>query len=172
MTHVTPRPVRILLVDDSDVTLHLISLMIRTEGYEVFTCTEPEKALGLVGELEIDIVVSDWSMPVVDGLELFKLISRLHPDVVRIMLTAYPTLELALNAVNSGHVNRFLTKPMRAVEIRSALREAAWEVSVRRHQDSEEEVVFEEEVPHAPPAPRSLLKTSDLSLAMMPRAHA
>ncbi len=126
------RPIRILLVDDSDVTLHLLSLMIRSEGYEVFTSTDPEAVPGLVGELNIDILVSDWSMPVLDGLELFKLVSRLHPDVVRIMLTAYPTLQLAIDAVNGGQVNRFLTKPMRAAEVRSALREAAWEVIVRR----------------------------------------
>lgn len=133
------RPIRILLVDDSDVTLHLLSLMIRTEGYEVFTCTDPEAVPGLVGELHIDILVSDWSMPVLDGLELFKLVSRLHPDVIRIMLTAYPTLQLAIDAVNGGQVHRFLTKPMRAAEVRSALREAAWEVIVRRRNEQRSE---------------------------------
>lgn len=169
MTH---RPVRVLLVDDSDVTLHLLSLMIRTEGYEVFTCTEPEAALGLVGELEIDIIVSDWSMPVVDGLELFKLVSRLHPDVVRIMLTAYPTLELALDAVNRGHVHRFLTKPMRAVEIRSALREAAWEVIVRRR--NEQDNATSHAVSHSVGQQRaaSLEAASMDSTATMPGAQA
>lgn len=131
-----PTPVRVLLVDDSEVTLHIIGLMVRNEGYEIHQCCEPEKALAMVGELGIDIVVSDWSMPGMDGLELLGLLSRLHPTVVRIMLTAHATLHLAVDAMNKGQVRHFLTKPMRAAEVRSALREAAASVQVRRREQT------------------------------------
>lgn len=131
-------PVRILLVDDSEVTLHILSLMIRNEGYEIFSCHEPEKALGLVREHNIDIVLSDWSMPGMDGLELLGLLSRLHPEVIGIMLTAHATLHLAVDAMNKGHVRHFLTKPMRAAEVRKALREAATAVQVRRREQDGE----------------------------------
>src|SRR5688500_1202568 len=124
-------PVRILFVDDSEVTLHILSLMVRNEGYEIYECHEPEKALGMVRDLDIDIVVTDWSMPGMDGLELLRLIARLRPDVVRIMLTAHATLHLAVDAMNQGHVRHFLTKPMRAAEVRTALKEAATDVQVR-----------------------------------------
>lgn len=127
-------PVRVLFVDDSDVTLHILKLMVRNEGYEVFTCVEPEKALGMVRDLDIDIVVTDWSMPRMDGLELLRLVARLRPEVVRIMLTAHATLHLAVDAMNQGHVRHFLTKPMRAAEVRSALKLAATDVQVRRRE--------------------------------------
>lgn len=127
-------PVRVLFVDDSEVTLHILNLMVRNEGYEIFECHEPEKALGMVRDLDIDIVVTDWSMPGMDGLELLRLVARLQPDVVRIMLTAHATLHLAVDAMNQGHVRHFLTKPMRAAEVRSALKQAAHDVLVRRRE--------------------------------------
>lgn len=127
-------PVRILFVDDSEVTLHILALMVRNEGYEIYECHEPEKALGMVRDLDIDIVVTDWSMPGMDGLELLRLIARLRPEVVRIMLTAHATLHLAVDAMNQGHVRHFLTKPMRAAEVRNALKEAATDVQVRRRE--------------------------------------
>ena len=132
-----PSPVRVLLVDDSEVTLHILGLMIRNEGYEVHQCSEPEKVLAMVGELGIDIVLSDWSMPRMDGLELLGLLARLHPTVIRIMLTAHATLHLAVDALNQGQVRHFLTKPMRAAEVLGALREAATAVQVRRRERAE-----------------------------------
>lgn len=135
---------RVLLVDDSDVTLQLIALMIRTEGYEVYQTTDPEDALRLIAEKQIDVLISDWSMPGLDGIELLRLVSRLHPDVVPVMLTAHASLEVALDALNSGHVFRFLTKPMKAKDVRDALRDAAWQSRRRTSAGTEIEIELDD----------------------------
>lgn len=125
-------PLRLLLLDDEQPVLNALRRVLRKEGYDITLCSDPDSALRLVRELEIDVVVSDHLMPGMTGTEFFTLASRLHPHVTRIMLTGQADMDVAIRAINEGHVHRFLTKPWDDEQLKQVLREAAREIQLRR----------------------------------------
>ncbi len=132
-------PVRILFVDDEQSVLNALKRSMRKEGYSLHLTTDVEDALRLIGSENIDVVVSDHLMPAMTGIEFLALASRLHPNVIRIMLTGQADVDMAIRAINEGQVNRFLTKPWDDAQLKFVLRDAAREVEVRRRQGPEVE---------------------------------
>lgn len=125
-------PVRVLFLDDEVSVVNALRRSLRREGYAVFTATSPDDALRIIGAEKIDVVVSDHLMPEMTGIEFFALASRLHHQVVRIMLTGQADVEMAIRAINDGQVNRFLTKPWDDAELKRVLRHAAREIETKR----------------------------------------
>ncbi|HEY4722924.1 MAG TPA: response regulator, partial [Anaerolineae bacterium] len=82
------------------------------------------EAIGVVRDKpdEIAIVISDFKMPGLDGLQTLATIGAINPDITRIMLTGYATLESAIAATNEG-IDGFLTKPFDNMELRAKVRE-------------------------------------------------
>jgi DNA-binding NtrC family response regulator len=121
---VSGRPASVLLVDDEQPTLNALGRLLRADGFQVHTTTDPHQALALVEGGQADIVVSDMDMPQMNGLELLAQLRRTAPSVLRILLTGRGSLEAAMRAINEGEVFRFLTKPWNNDEFRATLREA------------------------------------------------
>ena len=124
--------IRILFIDDEQSVLNALKRSMRKEGYQLHLTTDVEDALRLIGSEHIDVVVSDHLMPAMTGIEFLALSARLHPDVIRIMLTGQADVDMAIRAINEGQVNRFLTKPWDDAQLKFVLRDAAREVEVRR----------------------------------------
>ena len=80
---------RILIVDDEQHIVSLLSVTLRKEGYEVVTANNGEKALALAGVFEFDLVITDHSMPGMDGLELSTLLDKSLPVL---MVTSRPQI--------------------------------------------------------------------------------
>jgi diguanylate cyclase (GGDEF)-like protein len=100
---------RILFVDDDDFILETFRRTFR--HYEAVLCNSPLKALELMKEESFDVVVSDYKMPQMDGVEFISRAAKLTPESVRIMLTGNADLEMAVKAVNEGEIFKFLQKP-------------------------------------------------------------
>ena len=96
----------------------------RKEPFELRTATSGEEALGILSRSSIDLIVSDMNMPGMSGMEFLTKVAKEYPNCIRIMLTGRPTLDVAMNAINSGEVYRFLTKPYDAGDLASVIREA------------------------------------------------
>lgn len=96
------------------------------KDFQVLTAPDADEGERLLGEYqgEIAILVSDQRMPRRRGLDLLKSTRRKHPDVVRMLTTAYAELDDAMEAVNSGEVFRYLVKPWKLDEVRTALYDA------------------------------------------------
>ncbi len=124
--------VRILFIDDEDLVLNSLKRALRNEAFETFFTSEPEQAFRLVKEQSIDIVVSDQSMPNMSGTEFLGILRRLHEHVIRVMLTGQSDRDTTINAINEGHVDRFLDKPWDNEKLRAVLTELVAEVRVRR----------------------------------------
>jgi len=124
--------VRILFIDDEDLVLNSLKRALRNEAFETFFTTDPEQAFRLVKAESIDIVVSDQSMPNMSGTEFLGILRRLHEHVVRVMLTGQSDRETTINAINDGHVHRFLDKPWDNEKLRSVLNELVVDVRLRR----------------------------------------
>lgn len=114
---------KVLLVDDDEKILSSYRRSLRGE-FDVHVANGGEAGLKtLVEEGPFAVVVSDFKMPVMNGVEFLSEALAAAPDTVRMMLTGYVELENAMNAVNKGHVFRFLAKPCSTDLLRKSLDE-------------------------------------------------
>ncbi len=122
---VPARPLaRVLLVDDEPLLLAAMQRALRREPFSLLTAGSASEALIALANEQVDAVVSDQDMPGMSGVELFSVVSRRHPSTVRFMLTGKATLDLAIEAINRGSIQRFFTKPMDPATLAKSLREA------------------------------------------------
>lgn len=110
----------VLAVDDEQEILDSIRAFLEgaLPGVKVLTATSGEQALRVLSSQQVNLVLADYRMPVQDGLAFLIAAERQAPDVPRIMMTAYPEAELAVNALHQAHVQRFLVKPIDPGELR------------------------------------------------------
>ena len=104
---------RVMLVDDDDDLLHLISVRLRANNYQVNAVSSAEKALALLPVFKPQVVITDLRMPGMDGLSLFREIQERYLGLPVIVLTAHGTIPDAVEAVQQG-VFSYLVKPFDA----------------------------------------------------------
>ncbi len=123
-----PHRHRILVVDDDPDMLLLIGSALRhSTGFasEVFVTNTPEEALEKAEKQPFDIVVADYQMPKMNGLELLSEFRRRHPGVLRVLMTAHSTEQLALDAIRAAQVDTYLEKPFHPSLLIAVLQEVA-----------------------------------------------
>jgi DNA-binding NtrC family response regulator len=112
---------RILCVDDEPHILEAFQRQFRKQ-FAIETAVGGERALAAIAEHgPFAVVVSDLRMPDMDGIRLLNTIRERTPETVRILLTGHADLQAAIEAVNEGHVFRFLTKPCPSKTLAKAL---------------------------------------------------
>jgi DNA-binding NtrC family response regulator len=120
-------PQTVLFVDDVPSVTAAFRRCLRQEPYRILEATSGAEAIRILDEERIDVVVTDESMPGMSGSTMLAKVYQDHPDVIGMILTGRPTVEMAMRAINEGRVYRFFTKPCEpqdmAVAIRQALRE-------------------------------------------------
>ncbi|TAK31822.1 MAG: response regulator [Chloroflexota bacterium] len=114
----------VLLVDDEPNILSSLRRALRREHYEIWTASSGPEALAALSAMptEVSVVVSDFRMPEMNGVELLGQIKRISPDSVRIILSAYADTDLIQSAINEGQVFRFVAKPWNDQELRDIIR--------------------------------------------------
>ena len=101
----------ILLVDDEEPVLNALERSLRLDGHRILKTTDPLKALEILETEPVEVIISDQLMPGIKGVDLLQRAHAVRPNAVRILLTGHADLQLALSAINQGHVYRFFTKP-------------------------------------------------------------
>jgi two-component system probable response regulator PhcQ len=114
----------VLFVDDDPLLLQGLARVLRSEPYDIATAPDSLRALSLLKDRKIDVIVSDEKMPGIEGTEFLRIAAARYPATVRIMLTGNPDLETAVKAINQGEIYRFLTKPCDEIELRVCIRQA------------------------------------------------
>lgn len=107
---------RILLVDDEPSILSVLSTLLKAEGYTVSAARGGEKAKELLATEEFDLMLSDIRMSPINGMELLQLVHDQHPSMSVIMLTAYGSVETAIEALKLGAFD-YVTKPFKVDEL-------------------------------------------------------
>lgn len=120
MTATRPTRPRLLLVDDDNSLLRLLSIRLDNEGYAVTAVGDGPQARRAMQQGHFDLVLSDLRMPGEDGLALFEWISQSRPDLPVILMTAHGSIAEAVEATQRG-VLGFLTKPLEHTELRGLL---------------------------------------------------
>ena len=114
----------LLIVDDEvDVLESLRHLFHR--AYRVLTASSGEQAVALIGENDIHLILSDQRMPGMTGDVFLSQARRLQPDAIRMLFTGYADIQAVINAVNEGHIFRYILKPWDAGELEGVIRQAA-----------------------------------------------
>lgn len=106
----------ILVVDDDPHILEVVEARLTSAGFRTITAPGGAQAIGIVKSQPIDLLISDVRMPGMGGMELFREVQGLHPNLPVIFLTAYGTIPDAVNAVKAGATD-YLTKPFDGKEL-------------------------------------------------------
>lgn len=121
---------RILIVDDSAATLEVLQRNLTAAGYQVLTALGVAEAIEILEGTALDLVITDLKMPRVSGLDLVRHTRENFKDTEVMVITGYPSIEGAVNAVKTG-AEEFLAKPFTDEELLSAVRRVLDKLSVR-----------------------------------------
>ncbi|RJQ51300.1 MAG: sigma-54-dependent Fis family transcriptional regulator [Desulfobacteraceae bacterium] len=124
-------PLKILVVDDSPATLEVIQRNLNSEGYQVFTATSVQGAVDFLEENPIDLVVTDLKLPKISGLDLVRYVRENLEDAEVMMITGYPSIEGAVEAVKTG-AEEYLVKPFTDKELVTAVQRMIKKLDRRR----------------------------------------
>jgi adenylate cyclase len=145
----------LLVVDDEEGVRRSLRKVFEKDRYDILMAENGEQAVQMVRENHdrLETVISDFKMPGMDGLETLIEIGKINPEITRIMLTGYATMESAIESVNAG-IDGFLTKPFDNMELRAKVRE--YNVKKRLKQFVSEQIITEMQRDGRTMAPRNL----------------
>ena len=126
---------RILVVDDSVNTLEVLQRNLMSEGYQVFTALGVPEAIEILNGTELDLVITDLKMPKVSGLDLVRHVRENFKDTEVMMITGYPSVEGAVEAIKTG-AEEFLPKPFTDAELLSTVQRVLNKAKMRRFTDT------------------------------------
>src|SRR3979490_2906081 len=121
----------ILIADDEESIRHVLTVLLADRGYEVRAVKDGDEALAELSSREYDALVTDVGMPKMDGLALVRAAQSAAPDTTIIVMSAYGSHELAIEAMKAGAYD-YLSKPFRPDEVLLVLRKAEERERLRR----------------------------------------
>ncbi len=114
---------KILLVDDEEANVRLLKRVLSDE-YDTIEALSGQDGLNLLKEHDISLIITDQRMPGMTGVQLLKESLAVRPDAMRILLTGYTDVQALIDAINSGHVYKYVPKPWDRDELRVTVRRA------------------------------------------------
>ena len=121
----------ILVVDDSEATLEVLQRNLESEGYHVLTAPGVAPALAVLDSVAVDLVITDFKMPRENGMDLVRHVRENMRDTEVMMITGYPTIEGAVEAIKVG-AEAYLAKPFTDEELYEAVRNALDKLQAQR----------------------------------------
>jgi len=114
----------VLFVDDEVNILKALQRLLRSEHMNVLCASRAQEALELLDKQACQVVITDQRMPEMSGVDLLSQVRQRFPDIVRMMLTGYTEMDVAVDAINRGEIYRLITKPWNDDELRATIRQA------------------------------------------------
>jgi len=118
------RKLRVMIVDDEPIVGKRLGPALEKNGFEVEAYLDPAQALARLGERDFDIVVTDFRMEELDGIQVLTHVMESCPDTRVILITGYATVEVAREALFKGSFD-FTAKPFKPKELRAVINKAA-----------------------------------------------
>src|SRR3989339_435082 len=118
--------VRILVVDDDPSTTSTLKTLLEGEGCDVSIAETGEKTLELIRERHFDILIIDYMLPDINGLEVTKKVLEIAQDIVPVMITGTSSMELAIESMKIG-MQDFLVKPINPDELKKVIIRIIWD---------------------------------------------
>ncbi len=116
---------KILIVDDEPYILSSLKRILEAEDREVLIAESAEKAWEILKEKgEVAVIICDNKLPGMRGIDFLIKVKRLYPDTMRILVTGYPDLSSAMDAINKAHIWRYILKPIEAEDLKNLVIQA------------------------------------------------
>lgn len=117
--------IKLLCVDDERNVLRALERIFMDDDYEILTASSGEEGLAIFTENpDIQVVISDYRMPGMNGVEFFRQVCENHPDTVRIVLSGYADTPSVVSAINEGQIYKFVSKPWSDEDLRQTVAKA------------------------------------------------
>src|SRR5690606_28517437 len=110
----------ILIVDDDMNILELLQRHLHSLNYHTYKAISVKEAVAILRDTEIDLLITDLKMPEVDGFQLIKFAAEHYPNMPKLVVTGYPSVQDALSAIKSGAVD-YLVKPFTKEELKQSV---------------------------------------------------
>jgi DNA-binding NtrC family response regulator len=114
---------KIMIIDDEKIVGDMAKLSLEQDGYEVETFLNAAPAMERLKQQPFDVVVTDYKMKGIDGMEVLNTVKRLYPQIKVIMITAFANLDTAIEALR-GDVHDFFPKPVKIRDLKASIRKA------------------------------------------------
>jgi len=115
----------ILLVDDEENILKALKRSLRRkQDWEIETYTRAEEALRRMRVMNFELVLADYRMPEMDGVQFLSQVKLLHPEAMRLIISGYTDLDALLGAINEANIYRFISKPWNDYDLVATLEQA------------------------------------------------
>lgn len=114
----------ILLVDDEPNILQALRRLFRAQGYQIAMAHGGQEALEIMQSEQFDLVISDMRMPEMSGAQFLAQAYQKWPETMRILLTGYADMASTVDAINDGHIFRYIAKPWQDAEILLVVKQA------------------------------------------------
>jgi Nif-specific regulatory protein len=131
MTPPNPKDYPILIVDDEQDNLDAFRFNFK-RSFNILCAQSGDEALALMREHDLAAIITDQRMPRMTGLQLLQQAATIRPDAVGIILTAFTDVDVLVDAINLGHIYRYITKPWEAKEVRGVLTHAIERFALQR----------------------------------------
>ena len=135
----------ILLIDDERAIRVALRKCLEREGFDVDDCGDPLEGVKLAEKNRYGLVICDYQMPGMLGVDVLRRIKLVCPETIRIILTAHADMDVAIRAINDGAVYRFLVKPWDNRELVETVRRAFEEAHSGETLDTPERLNHREE---------------------------
>jgi DNA-binding NtrC family response regulator len=114
---------RVMVIDDEKIVCDMAKMSLEQEGYMVETFLNAEPALARLKAKRFDVVVTDYKMKGIDGMDVLRTVKDLYPETEVIMITAFANLDTAIEALR-GKVHDFFPKPVKIKELKTSIQRA------------------------------------------------
>ena len=125
----------ILVVDDEELFIEYIQSVLSGKNYNVITASSGQEGLEILKKQSVNMVISEYKIPLMNGLEFLEKVRIIYPDILTIMVTDQPDIKLAIKAINEVGVYKFLLKPWDDIEFKNAIKKTLESLQVIKERD-------------------------------------
>lgn len=134
-------PINVLYVDDEENNLISFKAAFR-RYFSVFSALSVQEAIEILNKNEIHVLITDQRMPGTLGTELLAQSAKDYPDQIRILLTGFSDIEALKDAVNRGHIFRYLEKPWNDDDLKKTIEESFHVYNIKKEQQELNEKIL------------------------------
>ena len=125
----------ILIVDDEELVLEFIKRTLADDDYNILTALSGQEGLDKLKNHEVNMIISDYKMPEMNGLEFLEKVKIAYPGILTIMLTIHADIEIAIQAINQAGIYKFILKPWDDTDFKITIKRALESLQVVKERD-------------------------------------
>ncbi len=124
---------KLLFVDDEKAILKAIRRVLFDSDYDVDYCNDPSEAMANIDTHEYDVIITDFRMPHITGIQVLVHARNKLPNAKRILMTGYSDIDVIINAINDGNIFKYISKPWENDDLKKVIKELSSLVLKKRN---------------------------------------